>query len=107
METVDKFIEKLKNAEDFETHNKAIRRATRVTKNFDKGFLKEVFSGGDIVPAETSRTQEATLNSTSSSTSTISSATSQTPAPFSNSGLSISSVSNEMIEATETINEKG
>jgi hypothetical protein len=107
METVDEFIEKLKNAEDIETHNVAIRRASRVTKNFNEGFLKEVFSYATMVQTNTSHIQEATLNSTSSSTSTISSATSQTPAPFSNSGLSISSVSNEMIEATETINEKG
>ena len=107
METVDEFIEKLKNAEDIETHNVAIRRASRVSKNFNEGFLKEVFSYATMVQTNTSHIQEATLNSTSSSTSTISSATSQTPAPFSNSGLSISSVSNEMIEATETINEKG
>jgi hypothetical protein len=106
METVDEFIEKLKKAEDFETHNKAIRRATRVTKNFDKGFLKEVF-GGDIVPTDTSHTQGATLNSTSSSTSATSSATSQTPAPLPNSVLSSASVSNEMIEVTEISNEKG
>jgi hypothetical protein len=106
METVDEFIEKLKKAEDFETHYKAIRRATRVTKNFDKGFLKEVF-GGDIVPTDTSHTQGATLNSTSSSTSATSSATSQTPAPLPNSVLSSASVSNEMIEVTEISNEKG
>ena len=109
MDTVDEFIEKLKNAEEFETHNNAIRRATRVTKNFDKGFLKEVFSGDAIVPTDTSSAQEAIINSAanSSSTSTTSSATSQTPAPLPNLGLSMSSVSNEMIEATETTNEKG
>jgi hypothetical protein len=107
METVDEFIEKLKNAEDLETHNVAIRRATRVTKNFDKGFLKEVFSGGAMVPADTSHTQEVTLNSTSSLTSAKSSATSQTQAPLPYSGLTMASVPNEMIETTETINEKG
>lgn len=107
METVDEFIEKLKNAEDLETHNVAIRRATRVTKNFNKGFLKEVFSGSAMVTTDTSHTQEVKLNSTSSSTSATSSATSQTPAPLPKSGLSIASVSNEMIEATETSNEKG
>ena len=107
METVDDFIEKLKNAEDVEIHNVAIRRATRVTKNFDKGFLKEVFSGGAMVPTDTSHTQEVTLNSTSSLTSATSSATSQTPSPLPFSGLSMASVPNEMIETTETINEKG
>ena len=107
METVDEFIEKLKNAEDVEIHNVAIRRATRVTKNFDKGFLKEVFSGGAMVPTDTSHTQEVILNSTSSLTSATSTATSQTPAPLPKSGLSIASMPNEMIETTETINEKG
>ena len=107
METVDDFIEKLKNAEDVEIHNVAIRRATRVTKNFDKGFLKEVFSGGAMVPTDTSHTQEVTLNSTSSLTSAKSSATSQTQAPLPYSGLSMASVPNEMIETIETINEKG
>ncbi len=105
MEMVDEFIEKLKNAEDVEIHNVAIRRATRVTKNFDKGFLKEVFSGGAMILTDTSHTQEATINSTSSSISTTSSVTSPTPLP--NSGLSISGVSNEMIETTETSSEKG
>ena len=71
METVDEFIEKLKNAEDIETHNVAIRRASRVTKNFNEGFLKEVFSYATMVQTNTSHIQEATLNSTSSSTSTI------------------------------------
>jgi hypothetical protein len=106
METVDEFIEKLKNAEDFETHNKAIRRATRVTKNFDKGFLKEVFSGGAMVPTDTSRTQEAIINSavSSSSTSTTSSVTSQTPIPLNTSRLNISEHLNEIAEIT---NEKG
>ena len=113
LETIDEFIEKLKETEDLAIHNNAIRRATRVTKNFDKGFLKEVFSGSAIVPTDTSHTQEVILNSTSSLTSAKSSATSQTPAPLPNSGLSIASVSNEMIETTETtevtetINEKG
>jgi len=106
METVEEFIEKLKKAEDFETHNKAIRRATRVTKNFDKGFLKEVFSGGDIVPTDTSFTQEGTLKNTSSSssTSTTSSVTSQTPIPLNTSSLNISEHLNETAEIT---NEKG
>jgi len=106
METVEEFIEKLKNAEDLETHNKAIRRATRVTKNFDKGFLKEVFSGGDIVPTDTSLTQEGTLKNTSSSssTSTTSSVTSQTPIPLNTSSLNISEHLNETAEIT---NEKG
>ena len=106
METVEEFIEKLKKAEDFETHNKAIRRATRVTKNFDKGFLKEVFSGGDIVPTDTSLTQEGTLKNTSSSssTSTTSSVTSQTPIPLNTSSLNISEHLNETAEIT---NEKG
>jgi hypothetical protein len=107
METVDEFIEKLNNAEDLEIHNIAIRRATRVTKNFDKGFLKEVFSGGAMVPTDTSHTQEVTLNSTSSLTSAKSSATSQTQAPLPYSGLTMASVPNEMIETIETINEKG
>lgn len=107
MEMVDEFIEKLKNAEDVEIHNVAIRRATRVTKNFDKGFLKEVFSSGAMVPTDTSHTQEVTLNSTSSLTSATSSATSKTPAPLPNSVLSSASVSNEMIEVTEISNEKG
>ena len=105
METVDEFIEKLKNAEDLEIHNVAIRRATRVTKNFDKGFLKEVFSGGAMIPTDTNLTQEATISSTSSSISTTSSVTPPTPLP--NSGLSISGVSNEMIETTEISSEKG
>jgi hypothetical protein len=105
METVDEFIEKLNNAEDLEIHNVAIRRATRVTKNFDKSFLKEVFSGGAMIPTDTSLTQEVTINSTSSSISTTSSVTPPTPLP--NSGLSISDVSNEMIETTETSSEKG
>ena len=105
METVDEFIEKLNNAEDLEIHNVAIRRATRVTKNFDKSFLKEVFSGGAMIPTDTSLTQEVTINSTSSSISTTSSVTPPTPLP--NSGLSISGVSNEMIETTETSSEKG
>jgi hypothetical protein len=61
IETIDEFIEKLKNAEDLEIHNNAIRRASRVTRNFDKRFLKEVFSGGDIVPTDTSYIHEATL----------------------------------------------
>ena len=106
METVEEFIEKLKKAEDFETHNKAIRRATRVTKNFDKGFLKEVFSGGDIVPTDTSRTQETIINSvaSSSSTSTTSSVPSQTPTPLNTSSLNISEHLNETAEIT---NEKG
>ena len=107
MDTVDEFIEKLKETEDLEIHNNAVRRATRVTKNFDKGFLKEVFSSGAMVPTDTSQTQEVTLNSTSSLTSATSSATSQTPAPLPNSVLSSASVSNEMIEVTEISNEKG
>ena len=107
IETIDEFIEKLKNAEDLEIHNNAIRRASRVTRNFDKRFLKEVFSGGDIVPTDTSHIHEATLNSTSSSTSATSSATAHTPAPLPNSGLSMASVSNEMLETTDTSNEKG
>ena len=107
METVDEFIEKLKNAEDLEIHNNAVRRATRVTKNFDKNFLKEVFSGSAMVPTDTSHIQESIINSTSSSTSATSSATSQTPVLLPNSGLSIASVSNETTEVTETINEKG
>ena len=109
IETIDEFIEKLKNAEDLEIHNNAIRRASRVTRNFDKRFLKEVFSGGDIVPTDTSYIHEATLNSTSSSTSATSSLTSQTPAQtlLPNSGLSIASVPNERLETTEISNEKG
>ncbi len=107
MDTVDEFIEKLKETEDLEIHNNAVRRATRVTKNFDKGFLKEVFSSGAMVPTDTSQTQEVTLNSTSSLTSATSSATSQTPAPLPNSVLSSASVSNEMIEVTEISNKKG
>jgi hypothetical protein len=110
METVDEFIEKLKKAEDIEIHNNAIRRATRVTKNFDKGFLKEVFSGDATVPTDTSRTQESIIYSTSSSTSTTSSATPQTPGRLPNSEQNISAESNVMIEkseTTETTNEKG
>jgi hypothetical protein len=107
MDRVDEFIEKLKETEDLEIHNNAVRRATRVTKNFDKGFLKEVFSSGAMVPTDTSQTQEVTLNSTSSLNSATSSATSKTPAPLPNSVLSSASVSNEMIEVTEISNEKG
>ena len=106
METVNEFIEKLKSDEDVEIHNNAIRRATRVTKNFDKGFLKEVFSGDAVVLADTGRTQEVTLNSTadSSSSSIMSSATSQTPASVQNVELNTSDVLNE---TAETAKEKG
>ncbi len=107
LETIDEFIEKLKETEDLEIHNNAVRRATRVTKNFDKNFLKEVFSGSAMVPTDTSHIQESIINSTSSSTSATSSATSQTPVLLPNSGLNIASVSNETTEATETSNEKG
>jgi hypothetical protein len=107
LETIDEFIEKLKETEDLEIHNNAVRRATRVTKNFDKNFLKEVFSGSAMVTTDTSHIQESIINSTSSSTSATSSATSQTPVLLPNSGLSIASVSNETTEATETSNEKG
>lgn len=106
MVEVDEFIEKLKQAEDLEIHNNAIRRATRFTKNFDKEFLKEVFSGDAMVPTDTRSIQEAIINSTanSSSTSTISSARSQTPEPLHTSELNISVESNKM---TETVKEKG
>lgn len=104
MEMVDEFVEKLNNAKDLELHNNAIRRATRVTRNFDKRFLKEVFSGAAIMPTDTSHTHEATLSSTSSSISATSSTTSQTLLP--NSELSIASVPNERLETTETSSEK-
>ena len=105
IEMVDEFVEKLNNAKDLELHNNAIRRATRVTRNFDKRFLKEVFSGAAIMPTDTSHTHEATLSSTSSSISATSSTTSQTLLP--NSELSIASVPNERLETTETSSEKG
>jgi hypothetical protein len=100
MVPVDEFIEKLKNAEDIEIHNNAIRRASRVTKNFDKRFLKEVFSGEGGVPTDTSLTQQATLKNTSSSSSTSTTSS----AAVQNSGLNISEQLNEEKEITK---EKG
>jgi len=58
------------------------------------------------VPTDTSRTQEAIINSvaSSSSTSTTSSVTSETPTPLNTSSLNISE---HLDETAEITNEKG
>ena len=111
MEMVDEFIEKLKKSEDHEIHNNAVRRATRVTKNFDQGFLKKVFSANVAEPTTTASTISSTHNTTSTSSSStatsnsiVSSAAVQSTSPLQASDLNASGKSDDSIEITK---EKG